>query len=315
MKRFDQGDWRVGLPADFVAQADGYTKRYWADVNAGNLIPEIIVREPVCPRCNDLGLFKRDVPITDPLFGKMFSCPDCAKGEEVEREQWRRKYQRTELPRAFQGFTFQSWADMLGGDNMEGKRAAYLAAVQFAEKSDCMVDLYQIFADLGIEWEEGRDYRSKNSLVFHGSVGTGKSGLMSAAVNEKLALGETCLYSRLDEFIEEYRSTYREDAEKTTEEVMAKHKHAPILFWDEVNIYGVKDDVLNKVESIIRYRYNNQLPTLMTTNLDQKSFLDTWKDRTADAASAMAHWIAVTGLKLRRTDPSVYDWQERADLR
>lgn len=269
-------------------------------------VPPYKPEPPSCSHCGDLGVFKYDVPLEDPRFGKLFDCERCETGQERTRQRWLRKYQNSEFPRQFRRFTFESWNTLVSDEAMDGKRPAYLAAVQFVERSDHMVDLYEIFEQLEMPWDESRDLRPKNSLVFHGPMGNGKTGLMSAIVNELLARDEACLYSRIQEFIADVQATYDAESPRSTEAVMMKYKRAPVLFLDEVNIHNVSRDRLDKIEELIRYRYNNDLPTLMTMNIDQQEFADMWDGRSADAAIAMAHWVYVGGAKLRRTDPSVY---------
>jgi hypothetical protein len=266
-----------------------------------------------CLRCRDKGMYTPDVGISDSLFGKMMPCPDCEKGQEVSREQWRRKYKVAELPLQFQGFTFGSWEDTIHEENKVGKYPAYTAARQFVDAPQHMVDLVSVFEAWNVPWEDWRDPRPKNSLVFYGEYGTGKTGLMAAIFNELLARGEQCLYVSTHGMIEDYQDTYREDAEQSTKEVVAKYKTAPILFIDDFNIHKTSADKLDKIEQIIRFRYANVLPTLMTMNIDQAEFSRMWSDRSGVAAVAMAHWIKLEGAVLRRADPPVSEdmWWQR----
>ncbi len=316
--------WEQTVTPEQRAETAATIKAYWESIYGPRIqtdfkaLARTLEHPPAPPKklcafCDDFGYIKYNVPVDDPLFGKMLPCPQCEKGREITRHQWQRRYEAAELPRQYQDFTFASWDDRIHEEGKAGKYPAYDAARQFAEHSQHMVDLMLIYERWGVPWEEGRDSRPKNSLVFYGDYGTGKSGLMAAIINELLARGENCLYVSTHGIIEEYMDTYEDGAELRTKEVMAKYKTANVLFVDDFNIHNTSKDKLDKIEQIIRYRYVNLKPTLMTMNVGQDEFARMWADRTGVAAVAMAHWIRLEGATLRRADPPVNDemWWQR----
>lgn len=318
---FEMKSWRDGLDTNRVKSIDERTKAYWEGIYGKRATfdlqaaAQIVPPEPaiVCQHCSDIGFFVYNVLPNDPLFGKTFNCQHCEKGVELSRDQWRKRYAMAELPRQFQAFTFESWDATVSEEAKTGKWEAYYAAWQFVENAGHEVDLTVVYEQCGRTWEEGRELGTKNSLVFYGDYGTGKTGLMCGVANELLERGVSVLYVRVHDLIEDVQDTYSADSEQTTKEILQKYKTAPVLLIDEFNIHKTSADKLDKIEQIIRYRYNNNLPTLITTNLDQTEFKRLWSDRAGVAVVAMAHWIKLEGAVLRRSDPPVNDeqWWQR----
>ena len=276
--------------------------------------------EPIryaCVTCGDLGLIRYDVSTDDSRFGKLFSCPDCERGQAREMRRYNHLLADAELPETYQQFSFATWEIDIPDSAKIGKNAAYMAAIRFCQNQRHMVDMAEIYHILDMEWERDRVTRMKNSLVFYGDYGTGKTGLGAAILNELLVQGKHVFYIRCRDMIREVQSRYRKEETPSADDILRKFQRAPVLFIDEFNIANLTDDRMEIVEDIMRYRYGNQLPTIMTCNIDQQMFYNQWGGRTGDVVIAMAHWIHVGGDKLRPTDAEIVEhaWQERVDLR
>lgn len=260
-----------------------------------------------CEQCGDFGVVRYDVPLEHPDFGKIFKCPNpqCPARLRMEHEVMLKRIKLARLPKLFASCTFESWQSNLTDAEKKGKWPAYLAAVQFVENEGHYVDLGALANDCELTLERDTDLRPKNSLVFYGPPGVGKTGLAAAIVNWLLARGEICLYATALNFIEDYKATYDRDSEYSTLEVLQKYKDAPVLFVDDFNVHAGGDDRLEKVEMVLRHRYYEQKPTILTCNINQEQFRAMWKDRSADAVIAMAHWIPVFGARLRKLNKPI----------
>jgi len=265
-----------------------------------------------CSGCNGYGWIRYDVPLGHGWFGKMFPCPDCERGQAIEIQRYTNLLTYAELPASYQQFSFMTWEQYLTDAQRDGKHAAYMAAVRFCQNERHFVNLAEIYDILGMTWERDRVTRVKNSLVFYGEYGTGKTGLCAAIVNELLLQGKRSLYIRCRDMLREIQSRYRKDVEPSADDMLRKFQRAPILFIDEFNIGNLSDDRMEIIEDVMRYRYGNQLPTIMTCNINQQMFYNQWGGRTGDVVIAMAHWIEVGGVRLRTNDAPVIEQRSAA---
>lgn len=267
---------------------------------------ELPIEEPVyaCNVCYDRGWFIFDVPQGHALFGKAQDCdnPDCAAGQE----RIARRMKNYDMPKRYRELTFERW-EALPDEQKKGKFAAYFAALAFVEQPEHMVKLSSVLKAQRInKWEEFSD-EAKNSLVFYGPMGVGKTGLCAAVMNRLSAQGyQGILYRRTSDLMQDLQDAFN-DKDKASEAGemsflarIGRYKNAKILMLDEWNIENVTDFRRQSMEDIIRHRHGRDLPTLITTNLTKEQAYTHWSERTADVLAEMAHWVPVGGVKLRK---------------
>lgn len=280
------GDYWAGLRDEIAAKA--------------RIVPDDPQRS-VCPICGGIGWFTySNVPVGHPLFGK----PQCCTNPQCEAGQARaeRALKNYELPKNYRKLTFAGW-EALPDELKEGKWAAYLAARAFAQHPQHWVNLRETYRDILDIWQNAPDV-AKNSLVFYGPMGVGKTGFVAAIMNEGSQKGETgILYRRTSDLIEDLQAAFddreSEQGEMSLARRMGRYKTARVLILDEWNLKKYTDFALQKMEDIIRYRHGNEMPTLITTNLTPDAFADNWTERTVDVLFEMAHCIPVDTPKLR----------------
>src|SRR5690349_5297926 len=87
--------------------------------------PQVRVKPPECPICNDAGYLRVDVDVDHPDFGKLVECT-CIIEKRNQRN--RAAMDRRSSLNAFHGSTFEDF-DI----DLPGVQDAYDAAVRFAE--------------------------------------------------------------------------------------------------------------------------------------------------------------------------------------
>lgn len=260
---------------------------------------------PACSTCNDLGVVSVNAPVGHELFGRLFPCPEpgCEAGNKTRAVVWENKYKAARVPPLYQDMTFTSW-DSLSDLDKVGKWPGWAAARLFLDRPDHYITAYEIYEFVGLTAPPRSDKR-KNSLMFHGPVGLGKTGMMAAIINGLFDLGRPVLYFRARDMISEVQARYSATTYPQAKDVKAEMIAAPYLAIDEFNVQNETPDRLEIIEDIIRGRMANRRPTLMTSNLDQTAFYAAWGERTADVTIAMAHWIEFAGPKLRDSSPTI----------
>jgi len=109
-------------------------------------------------------------------------------------------------------------------------------------------------------------------LLFMGNVGTGKSHLCAAIINQVIRAGYTALFTKTPRLLREVKDTFHRDAEITQSEIIARMGEIDLLVIDEVGIQFGTDTERMILYEILDLRYEAMLPVILTTNItDLKS--------------------------------------------
>ncbi|MGL5693905.1 MAG: ATP-binding protein [Peptostreptococcaceae bacterium] len=103
----------------------------------------------------------------------------------------------------------------------------------------------------------------KNSIIFAGSVGSGKSHLSLAIANELMRCGVGVVYMGYRESIIKIKQKIM-DAD-AYERIMGRYKKCKVLIVDDLYKGSVTASDLNILFEIINYRYFNNLPMIIST--------------------------------------------------
>lgn len=257
---------------------------------------------PSCKMCGGMGVVKYDVPIHDNRFGKLFPCPaqGCVSGMENHERRQEKMLDASGLPDLFQTCTFSSWRSDISDADKEGKWLAQAHAELFVQNEDNWVSKSEVMARFSKPVPDGMDTTPKNSIVFSGTYGVGKTGLAAAIFNAVLEQGGLPLYIRADDIIAKVQATYEKDSEYNKEQVLNVFRQAPLLLIDDANMEDSKPDRRQIMETVIRHRHGHLMPTIVTTNEGRRGWEMHWGSRAAHALFEMAHWVEVTGPAVRR---------------
>lgn len=259
-----------------------------------------------CTACSGRGYVLSDSTPRD--------CPlNCLASQKLKAKRESGVIKYSQLPPEYQPLTFVTF-DRMSIEYQNGKYPARVAAEQFVEAIDQggYVNRAAVAALFGRTADD--DWR--NWLVFYGEHGRGKTGLAAAIVNALATNGKACLYIRLGDFIEAVQKRYSKDRRDgfddefgaTAEDVLDEVKRAPILVCDEFDVSDVTTNKRSIVEKLVRYRHGQNLPTVITTNLDADSFERRWERTISTVVRDRAHWLPMRGLSLRR-DVNEFEWE------
>lgn len=267
-----------------------------------------------CEYCNNTGMVKyADLPVSHRLYEKLVPCTQCQRGADIRDNILRTRINDSALPKLYRDADIYRW---LKNINSKGKLLAYAIALEFVESQKHIISSHGV-ANRLIETAHIPEIRKHleipemvfRGFAFWGPVGTGKTWLAAAVMNELLQQGEIVMYMRAQDIIQSLTDTWNkrnQDNEATSEEsLLEQYKTVPYLFIDDMNIESRRGELLphqrNYMETIIRYRSNNELHTFITCNINLDQFYEQWGERTADVLAADLYWAKVGGDKLRRT--------------
>lgn len=111
-------------------------------------------------------------------------------------------------------------------------------------------------------------------LTFGGPLGTGKTFAMTCVLKELIKVGEDVYFITFEELINVWGKSWHDDAAK---KILEKRlKTADVLGLDELRTdpRNAGGFLANGLDSVIRHRTSNLLPTLVTTNMPKNRELD-----------------------------------------
>ncbi len=198
-------------------------------------------QEWLCPICGGTGYLRQDVPVSHPDFGKLIKCK-CRVQEQDEK--------RLDKLRAISNmgtmarFTFDAFVpDGIG--LTEARRRNLRMAFEIADE----------FAKEPEGW-----------LILLGGYGCGKTHLAAAIANCVIARGQTALFVVTPDLLDHLRSTYSPYSAVAYDQRFEEIRAAPLLILDDLGAHSSTPWAQEKLFQIFNYRYNAQLPTVVTSN-------------------------------------------------
>ena len=133
------------------------------------------------------------------------------------------------------------------------------------------------------------------TLVFLGTVGTGKTHLASGIIYE-------CggLYRLAPALVEEIRRAKSFSARETEADILDTYGRASLLVIDEIGRGVVVAEEQYMLYQIINERYNRRKPTVLISNQNKKDFLNYVGIAAADRLTESAQVVEFTGKSYRR---------------
>lgn len=211
-----------------------------------------------------------DVPINHPNFGRIFPC-ECKVRDREERliDDLRRLSNLD----AFADHTFEAFER-----EAEGIEDAYLEAVRYARNPH--------------GW-----------LFLHGNCGAGKTHLavaiaLAAMERQKLSV----LFAVVPDLLDHLRATFDPGAGVAYDERFNAIRNAQLLVLDDLGTENTTPWAREKLYQIFNHRYNEQLPTVITSNQDFKRIEERVLSRILD--TRLTRYVHVDAEDYRRRRPA-----------
>ncbi|MBX3053201.1 MAG: ATP-binding protein [Caldilineaceae bacterium] len=206
--------------------------------------PNSRVRQPagdVCPRCQGVGFVLADVPVGHPDFGKAIPC-HCKQEERL----WRRvhEFQGMSNLASLARYTFAEFVPdppWLARPSQETLHRAYDASLAFARQPE--------------GW-----------LVLTGSYGCGKTHLAAAIANDRLDRNQAAIFVVVPDLLDHLRATFGPNSEVQYDDTFEQVRTTRLLILDDLGSQSATPWAQEKLFQLLNYRYNAQLPTVVTTN-------------------------------------------------
>jgi DNA replication protein DnaC len=217
----------------------------------------------VCPLCGGpalcggVGYVRKDVPVGHPEFGKAFPCPA-------------RPISNTAAMAG--GLTEASGMYVLGHMTFDNFMPQGLGLSPERKKN------LQRAYDIAFEYAQ----EPRGWILFKGGFGAGKTHLAAAIANYRLQIGQPALFIVVPDLLDYLRATYSPNSAVTYDERFEALRGAPLLLLDDFGAHSATPWAQEKLFQLLNFRYNAQLPTVITTNQELEEIDLRLRSRLAD---------------------------------
>jgi DNA replication protein DnaC len=104
-------------------------------------------------------------------------------------------------------------------------------------------------------------------LVLLGKYGTGKTYLAAAIGNYRVRLNEDVMFVVVPDLLDHLRATFSPSSNISYDELFNQVKNTSLLILDDLGTQSATPWAREKLYQIINYRYNAELPTVITTSM------------------------------------------------
>jgi len=195
--------------------------------------------DPVCPLCQDRGIV---------LQGDTAVPCVCMEQKKIVNAFKYARLSKGLSSCRFEKFNFAYYKDPDTDQYWLNAQKALKAAQEFTEQVSCDPN--------GI------------GLLFSGPVGSGKTFLAACIANALVEKQYRILFLVVPDLLDELRASYSAKNEKNEIDLLDIARNVPILILDDLGAHNYTEWSRNRIYSILNYRMNEQLPTIITTNLD-----------------------------------------------
>lgn len=210
---------------------------------------------PKCTYCNDLGAVYPAVPADHPDYHRSFDCPYCEAGRRRAQERLTRRFAFSCIPAALQAYSLDSFAALLADADSDKHTALNIARHYVTHAS--------------VEVPTQGKVALKNSLLFSGPAGSGKTGLMVAVANTLIRQFDVPVrFMNVPDLLDHLRAAFHPQSEVRYDDLFETIRGVTLLALDDL---GAEENVspwaLRALYQVINHRANHALPTMVSTNL------------------------------------------------
>jgi DNA replication protein DnaC len=234
-----------------------------------------------CTICNDAGFLRMDVPVGHPNFGRIFPCQCTVERREARMIDDLRRLSNLD---AFADRTFESF-----DAEADGVAEAYAAAVRYARNPH--------------GW-----------LFLHGNCGCGKTHLAVAIAHYAMERQKlSVLFAVVPDLLDHLRATFDPGNGVAYDDRFNAIRNAQLLVLDDLGTENTTPWAREKLYQIFNHRYNEQLPTVITSNQDFKRIEERVLSRLLDTRLTSYIHIDAEDYRRRRVVPDPSQPARRGD--
>ena len=142
-------------------------------------------------------------------------------------------------------------------------------------------------------------------LFLYGEKGTGKTKLAAIIANERARAGSPVLFASVPDLMADIRRSFKDG---TTSEAVQAVKNTPFLVLDDLGAEKMTEWVGEQLFCIVNHRYNEMLPTVVTSNYSPTQVI-------AHMATVDARGNVIDDMQGQRIMSRIYEMCERVEIK
>ncbi|MGB3330142.1 MAG: ATP-binding protein [Thermomicrobiales bacterium] len=250
-----------------------------------------------CSECGDTGL----APETNQ------PCPICEQGARITQILKRGHDWREAMPMRYRDYTLESHPSLKIRQQVETWIGPDDPVI-----TDAVIDdeagPYERWAETSVLYR-----RPADNLVLVGDPGTGKTGIAIAAMRELYLRGFSVRFGSVPDIIDGWRPNGPASTRPFRAEgwPVATLERVDVLLLDDLGVERITDWAAERFQSLINGRYENEFPTIVTTNRTIPELRDLVGARVISRLMESATLIHADGPDLRlapaRREPAIHE--------
>ncbi len=210
-------------------------------IDGSSLLPERQgAGQPDCPYCHGAGFVRLDVPLGHPQFGKAVPC-SCRRDERRLRRLARLRHSGN--------------LEQLHRMTFDAFQTQGIESPEASMHLELVLDTCREYAANPHGW-----------LLMRGTHGCGKTHLAAAIANYRVERGMPVLFEVVPDLLDRLRATYAPSSPVSYDEHFDLVRTVELLILDDFGTQNATPWAVEKLYQLLNYRYNAELPTVITTN-------------------------------------------------
>ena len=149
----------------------------------------------------------------------------------------------------------------------------------------------------------------KGWLVLIGPSGCGKTHLAAAIANEYIGHGNPAFFITAADLLDHLRSAFSPSSEITYDRLFDQIRNTPLLILDDLGAQTSTHWAKEKMEQLLNHRFNNELPTVITTSTPIEQLDDRLRTRLTDPRLCQVY-----NIEEDQADTIDYSWGPSMEL-
>lgn len=222
---------------NFKSTTDSESTSPSARQNQGETAPSNQVAAFRCATCQDRGII---------LEGDVAYPCSCMQTRKLENQFRNARISRELMKCRLEKFRFDYYtSEIEDQSHREAASRAFNASKSFVD--ECQINPHTL------------------GILFTGPVGSGKTFLAASIANALMEAQLQVLFLVVPDLLDELRATYKTEVNEM--DLLDSARSIPFLILDDLGAHNYTDWTRNRIYSIINYRMNELLPTIITSNL------------------------------------------------
>lgn len=131
--------------------------------------------------------------------------------------------------------------------------------------------------------------QERNSILFTGPKGTGKTHLAAAIANQLMERGVPVVFATMIDLLAKIKNSFEHrDNGASEEEILRLYKTADLLIIDDIGKEQPTEWAMTKIYQIINARYEDYKPMILTSNYSAEELVERMTPPSGDANTADA---------------------------